>query len=376
MVQHRSLETPPWVNTGLPNKTCADHGKETFCSCTLGAVVLLVLSLAWSVQGVRGEEQAGFTQDCSGFAQEPMLGALWRAIPALEREKQFALPAAMVPRLSLQGRALATYEKERKQQMGATLETLFGMSQGAQREIVETTFYQEARAVVLYPYVLATVAHALTPDVVEVRVGPHGSVPTVPLQITQMTVLAHAAPSDTGVAAQVAHINEPYDLALVQANAQGGLQPLPYPAVLSYGTGDLAHPTGGLQAADCVAAIVTARDHDTLDTGAQRLVVGKVLAKVPVATNSMTQTKLNVNMFTTDLAVQPGDSGSPVLALRGGKPVLVGVVSSTMYPTATFTYVSRIDPLLALADALRLAISQKQAQLLRPHETQVSLEAR
>ena len=65
-------------------------------------------------------------------------------------------------------------------------------------------------------------------------------------------------------------------------------------------------------------------------------------------------------MFTTELAVSPGDSGSPVLALREGKPVLVGVVSSTMYPTATFTYVSRIDPLLALTDALRLAMSQKQ----------------
>jgi hypothetical protein len=297
-------------------------------------------------------------------------------MPVLERDKPFASPAAMAPRLSLQGTALATYGKGREQQTVAKLETLFGMSQGAQREIVETTFYQEARAVVLYPHVLATVAHALAPDVVEVRVGPQVSVHTVPLQITQITVLAHAAPSDTGVAAQVVHINEPYDLALVQASEGGLLQPLPYPAVLSYGTGDLAHPTGGLQAADCVAAIVTAHDYGTLDTGVQRLIVGKVLAKVPVATNSMTQTKLNVNMFTTDLAVQPGDSGSPVLALREGKPVLVGVVSSTMYPTATFTYVSRIDPLLALADALRLAMSQKQVQLLRPLETQVSVEAR
>ena len=51
------------------------------------------------------------------------------------------------------------------------------------------------------------------------------------------------------------------------------------------------------------------------------------MAKVPVATNNLTQTKLNVNMFTTDLPVQPGDSGSPVLALRAGKPVLVGLVS-------------------------------------------------
>jgi V8-like Glu-specific endopeptidase len=67
----------------------------------------------------------------------------------------------------------------------------------------------------------------------------------------------------------------------------------------------------------------------------------------------MTQTKLNVNMFTTDVDVQPGDSGSPVLALQAGKPVLVGLVAATMYPVATFTYVTRIDPLLAFANALR-----------------------
>ena len=104
-----------------------------------------------------------------------------------------------------------------------------------------------------------------------------------------------------------------------------------------------------------MAAIVTARNDQAYDRGKDRLVLGKVLAKVPVATNNLTQTKLNVNMFTTDLAVQPGDSGSPVLALRAGKPVLIGLVAATMYPTATFTYVSRIDPLLALADALQLS---------------------
>jgi hypothetical protein len=51
--------------------------------------------------------------------------------------------------------------------------------------------------------------------------------------------------------------------------------------------------------------------------------------------------------------VQPGDSGSPVLALQAHKPVLVGLVAATMYPVATFTYVTRIDPLLAFANALR-----------------------
>jgi hypothetical protein len=152
-------------------------------------------------------------------------------------------------------------------------------------------------------------------------------------------------------------MNEPYDLALVQADTSQLLHPLPFPAVLSYGTGDPDKPVGGLQAGDCVAAIITARSSEVQNAHVNRLIMGKVLARVPVATNSLTQTKLNVNMFTTDLAVQPGDSGSPVLALRAGKPVLVGLVSATMYPTALFTYVARIDPLLALADALRTSTS-------------------
>jgi hypothetical protein len=44
--------------------------------------------------------------------------------------------------------------------------------------------------------------------------------------------------------------------------------------------------------------------------------------------------------------------------------VLVGLVAATMYPTAMFTYVSRIDPLLALADALQLAASQQAKPLV------------
>jgi hypothetical protein len=93
-----------------------------------------------------------------------------------------------------------------------------------------------------------------------------------------------------------------------------------------------------------------------------------------VATNSLTQTKLNVNMFTTDLAVQPGDSGSPVLALQGGKPVLIGMVSATMYPTAMFTYVTRIDPLLALAQALRQANSPQTEPLVAQHPGSASVD--
>lgn len=337
-------------------------------SQSLGAVMLGMLSLAGTLQPVMAmeaaPEAAGFTQNCSGFAHDPLLGPLWPGTPGQGVEKRSTALTGMVPRLALHGTALATYEPHKAASTAPTLERVFGIAPGVHREIIETPFFQDARSVVLYPNVLATVAHALTPDVVEVHVAQQTSVQTVPLRVTNMTVVARTAPGEEGVPAQVAHVNTPYDLALVQVGKNRLLQALPYPAVLSYGTGDPERPTGALLAGDCVAALVTSRNDKVSDTGQDRLVIGKVLAKVPVATNTMTQTKLNVNMFTTDLAVQPGDSGSPVLALRAGKPVLVGLVSATMFPTATFTYVARIDPLLALADALRFTEAQPAQPLL------------
>ena len=346
---------PPYDHTPTP------HSSRLYL---LGAVILCMLSLAWTTQRVMATEASGFTQNCSGFAQDPLLEALRSGTRAQGAQQRAASLAAMVPRLSLHGMALATYEPRKIGRTAPTLEAVFGMVPGTQREIIETPIAQDSRAVVLYSTVLATVAHALTPDVVEVQVAQQASVQTVPLRVTSMTAMARTAPEVEEVPVQVAHVNTPYDLALAQADTNQLLQPLPYHAVLSYGAGDPEKPVGGLQAGDCVAAIVTSHTDRAYDTGQDHLVLGKVLAKVPVATNNMTQTKLNVNMFTTDLVVQPGDSGSPVLALQAGKPVLVGLVAATMYPTAMFTYVSRIDPLLALADALRLSASQQAKPLV------------
>jgi hypothetical protein len=352
--------------------TCVlpQHGRistpKRSCWSVLGAALLCVLHLAWAAPGYAAPESPSFAHNCSSFAQDPLFGPLWSGTSEQKGGKRSSVLAAMVPRLTLRGKALATYEPQKVRQTAPTLEAVFGLTPGIQREIVETPFSQDARGVVLSSHVLATVAHALTPDIVEISVAQQVNVQTVPLRVTSTTLVARTAPGEEGVPAQVAHVNTLYDLALAQADSQWSLQPLPYPAVLSYGTGDPEKPTGGLQAGDCVVALVTAWSGKVLDTGQDHLIIGKVLAKVPVATNSLTQTKLNVNMFTADLAVQPGDSGSPVFALQGGKPVLIGLVSATMYPTAMFTYVARIDPLLALAEALRLATSgQSQSLLVR-----------
>jgi hypothetical protein len=51
----------------------------------------------------------------------------------------------------------------------------------------------------------------------------------------------------------------------------------------------------------------------------------------------------------------PGDSGSPMLAFDAGVPHLVGVVTATRYPFESMSYISRIDPLLPLLEALQTA---------------------
>jgi S1-C subfamily serine protease len=121
---------------------------------------------------------------------------------------------------------------------------------------------------------------------------------------------------------------------------------------------------------------VPARNDKAYDTGQDHLVIGKVLAKVPVTANYLTQTKLNVNTFTADLAVQPGDSSSPVVALQGNQQVLTRLASATMYPTAMFTHVVRIDPLAALAEALRLATSGQTQSLQVRSPAATNLEQR
>src|SRR5438874_566318 len=75
----------------------------------LGAVVLCALGLAWTGHGVAATDQGGFTQQCAGFAQDPLLGTLWPGTLEQKSEKRSTALTAMVPRLSLHGMALATY---------------------------------------------------------------------------------------------------------------------------------------------------------------------------------------------------------------------------------------------------------------------------
>lgn len=50
-------------------------------------------------------------------------------------------------------------------------------------------------------------------------------------------------------------------------------------------------------------------------------IIRRLPSPVPVPINSLMQSKLNVNMNTTDLVVAPGESGSPGVRARGRWPL-------------------------------------------------------
>ena len=146
-----------------------------------------------------------------------LLEALWPGTPEQKGGETLQRPATMVPRLTLRGKALVVYEPQRVKQTTPTLEAVFDLTPGVQREIAETPFSQDTRGIVLSPHVLATVAHALTPNSVEVSVAHQTKAQKAPMPVTNMTLVARTAPGKDGVPAQVAHVNTPYDLALAQA---------------------------------------------------------------------------------------------------------------------------------------------------------------
>src|SRR5262249_28092484 len=98
-----------WTSSVVPpygHQLMANHSWSYYVS----AMVLCMLSLAWTVQGVAAADLAGFARHCAGFAQDPLLGALWPDTSEPRVETRSTVLTSIVPRSFLRGTALATYE--------------------------------------------------------------------------------------------------------------------------------------------------------------------------------------------------------------------------------------------------------------------------
>src|SRR5262249_59306138 len=112
---------------GVPQRGRTPTPKRS-CWPVIGAALLCLLRLVWTAPGDAAAEPTGFANNCSGFAQDPLFGSFWPGISELKGGRPSNVLTAMVPRLSLRGKALATYEPRKVGQTAPTLEAVFALT--------------------------------------------------------------------------------------------------------------------------------------------------------------------------------------------------------------------------------------------------------
>ena len=117
--------------------------------------------------------------------------------------------------------------------------------------------------------------------------------------------------------------------------------------------GDCLQLSSLLHAADCVVIMTTERDDRRTLLPWDTVRDGRVVAPYAVSETPRDIAGLPPDPVTISTLLFPGDSGSPVLAFLEGRPWLVGIATATRYPVEPLSYISRIDPLLPILEALQ-----------------------
>lgn len=110
-----------------------------------------------------------------------------------------------------------------------------------------------------------------------------------------------------------------------------------------------------LHPGDMLVAVVRVRDADGNRTPMAELRIGKVLAEKPIVPPGYEDQLpwFNLNDFTMDINLLPGDSGSPILGFIDGVPYIVGVGRAAAYiGDQVYSYATRIDVAKLITDSV------------------------
>ena len=201
---------------------------------------------------------------------------------------------------------------------------------------------------------IITCAHVVNPTQVLIRM-PDGNTFYGPLvNVTEMMIIVGGSP------ARLFSINIEEDWAiLVFTGPAAWFQNLKaqctdtifyFLTIFGFIAVDQLHP------GDMLIAIVRVRDADGNRTGMSELRVGKVLADKPIVPPGYEDSLpwFNLNDFTMDILMLPGDSGSPILGFIDGVPVVIGIGrAAASFPTGEYyAYATRIDVVKLITDSI------------------------
>jgi Trypsin-like peptidase domain len=281
--------------------------------------LLLVVSLLWPL--VTAGQAGAFDATCGDLAADVPTAA--PGFPA-------------VVEIHAAGRATGTYRDR------ATSQGTWQVSSGQ--------FTLTGRGVIVGQLII-TAAHVVYPTKVELRPEQHAAVISPIVAVDHTAVSIRTATGD--VPADIVHLNHRFDLAILRPRETAPLPPLPFHTTETWWRETPGDVSSLLRPGDCIIALVPERDahQDALPETAVR--AGNIVAPHAASAVATVVTGLNPNTVTISTLMFPGDSGSPVLAFDAGIPQLVGIVTATRHPFEPVSYVSRLDPLLPILEALQ-----------------------
>jgi len=224
-----------------------------------------------------------------------------------------------------------------------------------QRRLGSGDFTLTGRGVVVGQFVV-TAAHVVYPEKISLALDPHTTTLSPVVAVQQTTIAVGALTETGGVSADIVHLNHEADLAILRPAHPALFQAFPYAAADTWWREHPGEANGLLSEEDCIIALVPERDAHQVPLLETEARAGKVIAPSAVSSSAIVVVSLNPQTVTISAPVFPGDSGSPVIAFDMGEPRLVGIVSATRHPLEAKSYISRIDSLLPILDALHTAL--------------------
>jgi hypothetical protein len=200
---------------------------------------------------------------------------------------------------------------------------------------------------------IITAAHVVNPTSCTIR-KPDGMQFTGPVvNVTEMMIIVSGSP------ARVFSINIEEDWAILVFTG-----PVPWLQNLKMQCTDTIHyflsifgwyAENQLHPGDMLVAIVRVRDADGNRTTMSELRVGKVVADKPIVPPGYEDQLpwFNLNDFTMDINLLPGDSGSPIIGFIDGVPYVVGVGrAAAQIEDQIYSYATRIDTVKLITDSV------------------------
>ena len=210
--------------------------------------------------------------------------------------------------------------------------TAIGMyrdSQSWEWKTRQGTFRQGGSGFVVKNGYILTAAHVVVPEMAEVVGGKYQTDQRALFKVLKQIILVYGFSSAPFVA-EIHYINHELDIAILRCDdGKDILKPLPYP---------IEFEPEGIHAGDVVCAVVHDRNEEGGLSMNVHLEYGYVREPKPTGENEYSIAWLNIMDITLDLKVIPGDSGSPLFAFSGGKPVIICVVraQSTLKSAVNF----------------------------------------